>query len=52
MEVLKGKSPINGPFSIAMFDYQRVTMKMIINNQLGMHHVCRQNQAEAHGGNQ
>ena len=26
MEVLIGKQPINGPFSIAMFDYQRVVV--------------------------
>ena len=26
MEVSIGKSPINGPFSVAMFDYQRVNM--------------------------
>ena len=26
MEVLLGKSLINGPFSIAMFDYRRVIM--------------------------
>ena len=32
MEVLLGKSPLNlanGPFSIAMFDYQRVAIKLV-----------------------
>ena len=30
MEVLVGKSPVNGPFSIAMFDYRRVCWRMEI----------------------
>ena len=32
MEVLIGKSPINGPFSIAMFDYQRVMIEFDLYN--------------------
>ena len=33
MEVLIGKSPINGPFSIAMFDYLRVYAEVMNDKQ-------------------